>query len=50
MPSKKLNYQTTIEKLPTQKIYLNVNHMAEGNYEINIINQKKIIKKINFKK
>lgn len=50
MAVKKYNYETNIEKLPAQKIYINVNKMTEGIYEINIINQKKLIKKITFKK
>ena len=50
--SKKNNvkYSTTVEQLPSNKIYLNVNKMEKGNYELSIINQNKLIKKITFKK
>lgn len=49
MSANKKVYEAKIEKLPAQKIYINVNEMPLGNYEINIINQNKLIKKIDFK-
>lgn len=51
MPKKKeFNYEAKIEKLPDKKIYLNINTMDKGDYELNIINQNKLIKKTTFKK
>ncbi|MEC4005751.1 hypothetical protein OX283_013855 [Flavobacterium sp. SUN052] len=47
---KKMKYETKIEQLPANKIYINVNKMEKGDYEINIINQNKLIKKTTFKK
>ena len=46
----KLNYEGYLKKLPAQKIYMNIKYMPEGNYELNIINQNKLVKKITFKK
>ncbi len=50
MAKKEEKYIAKIEKLPDKKIYINVNHLEKGNYEINIIHQNKLIKKANFKK
>jgi hypothetical protein len=51
MPRKKnIQYESQIEKLPDKKIYINVNHLEKGEYEINIINQNKLITKTIFKK
>lgn len=50
--SKKQNtkYVTNIDHLPDKKIYINVNHLEKGNYELNIINNNKLITKTSFKK
>ena len=43
-------YKGNIKKLPYTKIYINVNYLVEGPYELNIIYKNKIIKKTKFKK
>lgn len=40
----------TIEKLPSNKIYLNINHLEKGVYDLNIIHKNKIIKSTHFSK
>jgi CRISPR/Cas system-associated protein Cas5 (RAMP superfamily) len=45
-----LKLETKIEKLPDKKIYINVNHLEKGDYELNIINKNKLIVTTNFKK
>jgi hypothetical protein len=50
MPKKPMKYESKIEELPSNKIYINVNNMEKGNYELNIINHNKLIKKTTFKK
>lgn len=51
MPKKKnIQYEGQLEKLPDKKIYINVNHLDKGNYELNIINQNKLIVKTKFNK
>lgn len=50
MAQKKITYEAKIDHFPTNKIYINVNNMEKGDYEINIINQNKLIKKTTFKK
>ena len=50
MPKKPAIFGTNIEKLPSKKIYINVNHLENGNYELNIIYKNKLITKTNFKK
>lgn len=50
MLKKPVKYESKIEELPSNKIYINVNKMEKGDYELNIINQNKVIKKTTFKK
>jgi hypothetical protein len=50
MQQNKITYESKIEQLPANKIYINVNKMEKGDYELNIINQNKLIKKTTFKK
>lgn len=51
MPQKKnIQYEGQIEKLPDKKIFININHLEKGNYELNIINQNKLIVKTKFNK
>ncbi len=51
MSKKKIiGYEAKIEKLPDKKIFLNINAMEKGDYELNIIHQNKLIKKTTFKK
>jgi len=40
----------TIEKLPSTKIYLNINHLEKGIYDLNIIHKNRIIKSTHFSK
>jgi len=47
---KETKYQGEIEKLPNKKIYINVNNLEKGDYEINITHQNKLVKKTTFKK
>lgn len=44
------SFEAKIDKLPDKIVYLNVNHLEKGDYELNIIHQKKIIKKTSFNK
>lgn len=50
MQKKPIKYETKIEELPSNKIYINVNKLEKGDYELNIIHQNKLIKKTTFKK
>lgn len=50
MSQKKITYETTINQLPSKKIFINVKNMEKGDYEVNIINQNKLIKKTTFTK
>ena len=50
MPQKKMTYESKIDQLPSNKIFINVNKMEKGDYELNIIHQNKLIKKTTFKK
>jgi hypothetical protein len=43
-------YEGEIEKLLSKKIYLNINHLEKGIYELNIIYKNKAIKIISFKR
>lgn len=39
-----------IPKMPSHEIYLNVNALEKGNYELKIISKNKLIKKTTFRK
>jgi len=39
-----------LPEMPDKEIYLNVNALEDGAYELNIVNKNKIIKKTTFKK
>ncbi|MGV3697379.1 hypothetical protein [Flavobacterium sp.] len=45
-----VKYVTTVNQLPDKKIYINVNHLEKGDYELSVINKNKIISKTHFKK
>jgi hypothetical protein len=47
MPKK---YEAKIDELPSNKVYINVNHLEKGAYELNIVHKNKIVKKTSFKK
>ena len=48
MTKKRTDYEGDIDDLNFSKIYLNVNYMDKGKYEIVITYNNKIIKTINF--
>lgn len=50
MPKTPSKYEAKMEKLPSKKIYINVNHLEKGDYELNIIYKNKLITKTKFKK
>lgn len=51
MPKKnRIGYEGKLEKLPDKKIYININHLEKGNYELNIIHKNKLVRKTTFKK
>ncbi|WP_181369179.1 hypothetical protein [Flavobacterium profundi] len=50
MPKKPTKYEAKIEKIPSNKIYLNINHLEKGEYELNIIHKNKLLTKMTFKK
>ena len=50
MPKKPTQYEAKTEKLPSKQIYINVNYLEKGDYELNIINKNKLITKATFKK
>lgn len=47
---KKKRYEGYIESLPHFKIYLNVNHLMSGKYELKIVHKNKVLKRTHFKK
>ncbi|MEM7548596.1 MAG: hypothetical protein AAF363_02915 [Bacteroidota bacterium] len=50
MKKKKQVYEGSIHHLPFKKIYLNIEHLKEGRYEMQIIHNRKVIKTIRFEK
>ena len=45
-----LKYEANINQFLDKKIYINVNHLEKGDYELRIINKNKLIVKTTFKK
>lgn len=45
-----VKYEAKVNQLPDMKIYINVNHLEKGDYELNVINKNKLIVKTHFKK
>lgn len=45
-----LKYEAKINQFLDKKIYININHLEKGDYELNIINKNKLIVKTTFKK
>jgi len=43
-------YYGKISDFLIKKIYINVNHLEKGDYEINIVHRNKIIKKFHFRR
>lgn len=50
MEKKSNKYKGELPPMLDHKIYLNVNALKKGEYELKIIDKNKIIKKITFKK
>ena len=50
MPKKIPKYESELESFPAKSIYINVNHLEKGDYELRIIHKNKLIKKTTFKK
>ncbi len=44
------HYEGNLKYFPKKKIYINVNHLEKGNYELYIIHNNKLIIKTTFKK
>ncbi len=47
---KKKRYGGEIKKVPGFEIFLNINHLEKGKYELKIINKNKIIRRTHFTK
>lgn len=47
---KRKMYEGKLEKILSKKIYLNIGHLEEGVYELNIIHKNRIIKIISFRR
>jgi len=47
---KKKRYEGNLKDMPGFEIYLNINHLKKGKYELKIVNKDKIIKRIHFNK
>jgi len=47
---KPTRYKGEIESLPEKIIYINVNHLEKGNYQLDIIHKNKVLTKAAFKK
>jgi len=45
---KKTKYVGKIEALPSKTIFINVNHLEKGSYELNIVQKNKLILKTTF--
>lgn len=45
---KKIKYVGKIDALPSKTIFINVNHLEKGNYELNIVQKNKLILKTTF--
>jgi hypothetical protein len=51
MSKKKITrWKGEIESLPEKKIYINVNHLEKGDYQLDIIHKNKVLTKAVFKK
>lgn len=47
---KPTHYKGEIEDLKEKKIYINVNHLEKGDYQLDIIHKNKVLIKAAFKK
>jgi hypothetical protein len=43
-------YEGTLDKFISKEIYINVNHLEKGNYNLKIVHKNKVIKSTHFKK
>lgn len=47
---KRKSLEGTLESIPCNKIYLNINHLVDGTYVLKILYKNKVIQEITFKK
>lgn len=47
---KKKRYEGMLQKVPEFEIFLNVNHLAKGKYQLKIVNKRRVIKSTHFTK
>ena len=50
MSKKRYKYKSELDRFPDKKIYINVNHLEKGDYELNIVHKNKPVKKTTFRK
>ena len=50
MKKKFRTYEGTLPRLPREKIYLNIDYLADGAYELTLVQRGKIIRKVLFTK
>jgi len=50
MKKEKSPFEGTLDSIPENQIYLNINHLNDGSYLLKIIYQNKVIKEITFQK
>lgn len=46
----KENLEGSLESFPLNQIYLNINHLKDGEYMLKIVHKDKIVKQVRFKK
>lgn len=51
MPNKrKYTYSGKLERFPSTKVYLNIQYLEQGDYELYIMHNNRLVKKTTFKK
>ncbi|WP_424367604.1 hypothetical protein [Maribacter sp.] len=50
MKNKQNDLKGTVQRIPENQIYLNINHLNDGTYVLKIIHKNKVIKETSFKK
>lgn len=50
MPKKPTKYEAKLNTFTSKKIYININHLEKGDYELNVVHKNKLIIKTIFKK
>lgn len=46
----KENLEGSLESFPLNQIYLNINHLKDGEYMLKIVHKDKVVKQVRFKK